>query len=201
MLNRRQFIKRYVLAAAVISTTGPAWAQAPGGPAARAPLPLVILMDSAHPARVYDEETVKANRTNADVISDMLADLPIRRHTETISPDWNRDDAIRQLQPALIVIHYSGFNLEDASGPRERLKKLISALAVTPVQFLIYSRAKEADLQGNLSKLLSDVYAAHPGLQARIRAFGLYDYGPPQWVNTPTGPALKRVVRELLKLP
>ena len=34
-------------------------------------LPIVIMMDSPHPARVYDEETLAANGTNADVISDI----------------------------------------------------------------------------------------------------------------------------------
>ncbi|OLC70050.1 MAG: hypothetical protein AUH78_22115 [Gemmatimonadetes bacterium 13_1_40CM_4_69_8] len=38
--------------------------------------PLVILMDSPNPARIYDEETIRASGTNADVISDIrrLAD-------------------------------------------------------------------------------------------------------------------------------
>ena len=41
--------------------------------------PLVIMMDSPHPVRVYDEETLEAAGTNADAISDILSDLPIVR--------------------------------------------------------------------------------------------------------------------------
>ena len=85
-------------------------------------LPLVILMDSPHPARVYDEQTRAANATNADVLSDVLLDLPIRRQTESIEPEWRRDEEILRLSPDLIVIHYSGFRRDDGSGPRERLR-------------------------------------------------------------------------------
>ena len=168
---------------------------------ATAALPLVIMMDSAHPARVYDQETLAANRTNADVISDLLSDLPIRRLKETTGPEWHRDEPVRQLRPDLIVIHYSGFNQEDSSGPRTRLKLLVQSLADTQTQFLIYSRAKEGDLRSNLSQLLGDLDEKYPGLQQRIRAFGLLDYGPPQWIDTATSTQLKRAVRETLRLP
>ena len=50
-------------------------------------LPLVVMMDSPHPTRVYDEETLATNGTNSDVISDILLDLPIRRRRESIGPE------------------------------------------------------------------------------------------------------------------
>ena len=63
----------------LVVSTGSAWlgvrvlqTETPAGE------PLVILMDSPHPARVYDEETRAVNGTNADVLSDILLDLPIR---------------------------------------------------------------------------------------------------------------------------
>lgn len=162
--------------------------------------PLVVMMDSPHPRRVYDQETLAASGTNADVISDILSDLPIRRQKEAIGPEWHRDQEIRRFRPDLIIIHYSGFNQEDSSGPRERLKILIKFLADTPTRFLIYSRAREVDLNANLSTLLADLYAEHPGLQQRIRAFGVLDYGPPRWINTVTGTQLKLVVKDILHL-
>ncbi len=82
-----------------------------------------------HPHRVYDEETRAASGTNADVISDILLDLPIRRQREPIGPDWHRDEEILRFDPDLIVIHYSGFRQEDGSGPRERLKVLVAFFA------------------------------------------------------------------------
>lgn len=172
------------------------------GTATSSQLPLVIMMDSSHPARVYDPETLAASGTNADVISDLLADLPIRRQKETIGPQWHRDEEIRQFRPDLIVIHHSGF-LQEASRsePRTRLKVLVQCLAETQTQILIYGRDKEANLNSQLSTLLGDLYTKHPGLQQRIRAFGLLDYGPPRWINTVTGTQLKLVVKEMLYLP
>ena len=102
---------------------------------------------------------------------------------------------------ALLPGHYSGFTPEGHTGPRERLKLLLSFFAETRTKFLIYSRAKEADLNANLSALLADLYLKHAGLQQRIRAFGLLDYGPPRWVNTAPGIQLKLVVKEMLGIP
>src|SRR5262249_21284968 len=163
--------------------------------------PLVIMMDSASASRVYDEETRVANGTNADVISDILADLPIQRQKELIGAEWHRDEEIRRFGPALIIIHYSGFNPDGDDGPRERLKILLSFFAETRTKFLIYSRSNEATLNANLSMLLADLYMKHPGLQQRVRGFGLTDYGPPRWVNTTSGIRLKLVVKEMLGIP
>jgi serine/threonine protein kinase len=164
-------------------------------------LPLVIMMDSPHPLRVYDKETLDANGTNADVISDILSDLPIRRQKETIGPGWHRDEEIKSFQPDLIVVHYSGFNAEASPDePRERLRTLIKFFADTPTKFLIYSRNPEAGVNANLSRLLADVYAQKPQLQQRIRGFGLADHGPPRWINSASGAELKLVVKEMLQL-
>jgi hypothetical protein len=171
-----------------------------GTPAPKSP-PLVIMMDSPYPARVYDAEILAANGTNADVISDILSDLSIRRQKEAVGPEWHRDEEIRQFRPDLIIIHYSAFNREDSSGPRERLKILIKFFADTPTKFLIYSRLHEADLKANLATLLTDLYVEHPGLKERVRAFGVLDYGPPLWLNNLTSSQLKLVVKEMLRLP
>jgi hypothetical protein len=77
------------------------------GPASNAPAavtpkgPLVIIMDSPHPRRVYDPETLAANGSNADVIGDILSDLPTRRQKETIGQGWHRDEEVKQFQPDL----------------------------------------------------------------------------------------------------
>ena len=164
-------------------------------------LPLVILMDSPHPARVYDEETLAANATNADVLSDVLLDLPIRRQTEPIGLDWGRDEEILRLAPALIVIHYSGFRDEDGSGPRERLRLLISFFGESDTRFLIYSRAADEALRQAMGDLLRDLDAEHPGLLERIDVFGLNDYGPPSWLSPLTTNPLKLRVKQILGIP
>src|SRR5262249_46655109 len=155
-----------------------------------------ILMDSSVPSRVYDEEIRAANGTNADVISDILSDLPIRPQKELVGPDWHRDEEVRQFAPDLIIVHYSAFNPEGDDGPRERLRILLTFFAETQTKFLIYSRTHEADLNTNLSALLADLYLKHPGLRQRIRAFGVLDYGPPRWINSASGLQLKLAVKE-----
>lgn len=164
-------------------------------------LPLVIIMDSPHPARVYDEQTLAANATNADVLSDVLLDLPIRRQTEPIGLDWGRDEEILRLDPALIVIHYSGFRDEDGSGPRERLRLLISFFGESDTRFLVYSRASDEALRQAMGDLLRDLDAEHPGLLERIRVFGLNDFGPPSWLSPLTTEPLKLRVKEILDIP
>ena len=164
-------------------------------------LPLVIIMDSPHPARVYDEQTLAANATNADVLSDVLLDLPIRRQTEPIGLDWGRDEEILRLDPALIVIHYSGFRDEDGSGPRERLRLLISFFGESDTRFLIYSRAADEALRQAMGDLLRDLDAEHPGLLERIGVFGLNDYGPPSWLSPLTTEPLKLRVKQILDIP
>jgi hypothetical protein len=187
----------------VAATIGVEWiGRVTGGGAGAGPrLPLVIMMDSPHPLRVYDKETLAANGTNADVISDILSDLPIRRQKETIGPGWHRDEEIKLFEPDLIIVHYSGFNAEAPPGePRERLKTLIKFFADTPTRFIIYSRNPNAFVNDNMSRLLADLYAQKPDLRQRIRGFGLTDYGPPRWVNSSTGAELKLVVKEMLQL-
>jgi hypothetical protein len=187
----------------VAAAVGVRWLGRSGdsGPAASTRLPLVIMMDSPHPLRVYDKETLAANGTNADVISDILSDLPIRRQKETIGPGWHRDEEVKLFEPDLIVVHYSGFNAEaSATEPRERLRTLIKFFADTPTKFLIYSRNTDAAINDNLSRLLADLYAEKPELRQRIRGFGVTDHGPPRWINSASGAELKLVVKEMLQL-
>jgi serine/threonine protein kinase len=71
--------------------------------------PVVVLMDSPLPDRVYDPETRKNGGTNADDITDILQDLPVVIEKENTSPLWHREDQVVREKPALIVIHRSCF--------------------------------------------------------------------------------------------
>ena len=71
--------------------------------------PVVVLMDSPLPDRVYDPETRKNGGTNADDITDILRDLPIVIEKENTSPLWHREDQVLRERPSLIVIHRSCF--------------------------------------------------------------------------------------------
>ena len=162
--------------------------------------PLVVFMDSAHPARVYDEETRALGRTNADLLAERLGNLPARTLSETISPAWERDGAIAALDPELVVIHYSGFREEDGTGPRERLRTFITRFGEMETELLVYSRTLETVLDDAMAELLAGVAAEHPTLLARVHVFGLDDHGERSWLSSTTLGALRERVTEILEL-
>ena len=193
-----------VLAGASVSLVARSRAGAPRpGEAEAAPPadqdPLVVLMDSPHPARVYDPETLAFNGTNADVLSDVLLDLPIRRQKETIGPTWHREEEIHRFDPRLILIHYSGF-CQETCEDRTRLVQLVEYFAETDTRFLIYSRAAEDSLRIWVDSLFAPVERDNPGVLARIDAFGLDDHGSRRWRDPATAGALKLRVRKILGL-
>jgi len=163
-------------------------------------VPLVVLMDSHHPTRVYDEETLTTHGTNADVLSDVLLDLPIRRQRESIGPAWHRDEEIRGFDPDLIVIHYSGFRQDHSSGRRERLKLFMQYFLESDTRFLIYSRTTGAELAKLISELFGDVKTSNPDFLSKVHVFGLDDYGPRKWRSPLTSNPFKLRVKEILKL-
>jgi serine/threonine protein kinase len=84
------------------------WSFVPRGdnPAAAATTrPVVVLMDS--PGRVYDPATKAADGTNADDLSDALADLPVVLHKESTSSMWHREEQVRRQNPDLVISHLS----------------------------------------------------------------------------------------------
>jgi hypothetical protein len=163
-------------------------------------LPLVVMMDSHHPRRVYDDETVAAGGTNADTISDILSDLPIRPQKEAIGPEWHRDEDVLGFRPDLIIIHYSGFRQEDSAGSRSRLRLFIEYFADSDTRFLIYSRRDEAVLRDAVGDLLTQLDQEHPGLLERVHVFGLVDYGGPRWGDPATAASLKLRVKRILAI-
>jgi len=70
-------------------------------------VPIVIIMDTAAPHGVYDQDARDNSGTNADLLSETLRDLPIVLHKETVSAIWDREDQIIKQDPALILIHRS----------------------------------------------------------------------------------------------
>src|SRR5437763_361652 len=97
--------------------------------------PLVIMMDSPYPGRIYDEETIRASGTNADVISDILADLPIVRQKESGGPGWHRYDELVSFNPDLIVMHYSTFRGSNADDPRRGSRRFSATSPTGPRAF------------------------------------------------------------------
>jgi tRNA A-37 threonylcarbamoyl transferase component Bud32 len=72
---------------------------------------VVILMDTSAPMGVYDPDTRRNSGTNADDLSNILRDLPIVLHKETVGSTWDREDQVLKQSPDLILVHRSSFFL------------------------------------------------------------------------------------------
>jgi hypothetical protein len=160
----------------------------------------VLMMDSPHPIRVYDEDVVQANGTNADVINDLLRDLPIQRVKETAGPYWHRHEEMRQLRPVLILIHLSAFCSDQCEPERIKMRAFIEYLADTDAKFLVYSRMPPEVFATSFTEMLGDLPKRFPDLPARIHTFAVTTHGTPHWKDPSTAAALKLRVKELLEL-
>jgi DNA-binding SARP family transcriptional activator len=162
--------------------------------------PIVLMMDSPHPSRVYDEEIVAGSGTNADVINDLLRDLPIQRVKETAGPLWHRHQEIRELDPDLVVIHLSAFCDDVCEPERVKMRRFIEYLADGRGQFLIYSRMPSDTLAGAFATMMGDLPQRFPALPSRIHVISVVQYGPPHWKDPATAAELKLQVKSLLHL-
>ncbi len=164
--------------------------------------PVVVLMDSPLPDRVYDPETRKNGGTNADDITDILRDLPIVIEKENTSPLWHREDQVLLEKPSLIVIHRSCF--ADATvglNPQSTAlqiadKKLESFLGYVGLgnpttKFLTYTRRYE-----DQGAWLLDLEKRFPQLKGRVVALTV-----PGGAEHATfrDPETKKMVREKVK--
>ena len=71
------------------------------------PVPVIVLMDSPLPGRVYDPRTAAEGGTNADDVTDALRDLPVAIRKENTSAAWHREEQVVGENPDLIVSHLS----------------------------------------------------------------------------------------------
>jgi serine/threonine protein kinase len=170
-------------------------------------MPMVVLMDSPMPQRVYDPETRKEGGTNADDITDILRDLPIVVQKENTSPLWHREEQVLQQNPTLIVMHRSCF--AEADAPFDPQSTAIQAadskidaflgyvgLGNPATKFLIYTR--RADDKGAWA---SDLEKRFPQLKGRV--FTIHVIGGPEHAtfrDATTAQALRQQVQAILGL-
>jgi len=71
--------------------------------------PIVLFMDTFVKDGIYGygKPGVNPDETNADVLIDLLKDLPIRRERELIGANWHGEKRVITMHPDLIVIHRS----------------------------------------------------------------------------------------------
>ncbi len=164
--------------------------------------PVVVLMDSTLPDRVYDPETRKNGGTNADDITDILRDLAVVIEKENTSPLWHREDQILREKPALIVIHRScfadsslGFDPE-SNAAQVADKKVESFLGYAGLgnpttKFLTYTR-RTADQ----TAWVLDLEKRFPQLKDRV--FAVVVPGGPEHA-TFRDPETKKMLRQQVK--
>jgi tRNA A-37 threonylcarbamoyl transferase component Bud32 len=179
----------------------------PAGKPAAGP-PVVVLMDSPLPERVYDPETRKQGGTNADDISDILVDLPIELHKETTSPLWHREHQIALQNPTLIVLHKSAFADAIPAGTDAdplwvelRDTRVIAFLAyvssVTPKpKFLVYSRRGWIDA-ADAKRWISELEKRFPPLAGRLTVMNV-PLDRATFRNPQTGSEIKSLVKSIL---
>ena len=118
-------------------------------------VPVIVLMDSPLPGRVYDPRTAAAGGTNADDVTDILRDLPVAIRKENTSAAWHREEQVVAENPDLIVSHLSClFDARAAGDPdaaayeqmfrqaEERLLVFFGYVAARNprTRFIVYSR-------------------------------------------------------------
>jgi len=148
----------------------------PAGP------PVIVLMDSTHPERIYDEETRKAGGTNADDLTDVLRDLPVRLVKENTNGTWHREYEVLQESPSLIVAHRSCFYDATILGEASRQRPFIDlswdkfeifagliGQANPRTKVLTYSRGSWAD-ETQRAHWVAGMEQRFPPLKGRIDA-------------------------------
>jgi hypothetical protein len=168
-------------------------------------------MDSTHPERIYDELTRKAGGTNADDLTDVLRDLPVRLVKENTNLTWHREYEVLQEQPALIVAHRSCFYDATILGEASRQEPFISlswdkfelfvgfvAQGNPRTRFLSYSRGSWSS-EEERKRWITSMEQRFPLLKGRVDAMRV-PLDRATFRNPVTAAELRQHVVALLKL-
>jgi hypothetical protein len=156
------------------------WAMREPGPPVN-PQPVIVLMDSPLPGRVYDPRTAAQGGTNADDVTDVLRALPVAIRKENTSAAWHREEQVVFENPDLIISHLSCFvdervasgdaavaeHLSDVAEYRLLLFFAYLASRNPRTQFIIYSRSQFAR-KGGEAVWLANEEAHLPILRGRL---------------------------------
>ena len=213
-ISRRAWIAG--VTAIALATFGGLAAWATYGTTASAPpigTPVIVMMDSSHPARVYDPATLKAGGTNADDLTDVLRDLPVELVKETSSTSWRREDQLLRENPSIFLVHrscfydatllgepaldekYAGLLYPPAADKLEVLLGYI-ALASPGTRFVVYSRGSwKTDADKNA--WVVGMTQRFPKLKGRLVAYKV-PLDRATYRNPQTGAEIKAIVEQQL---
>jgi hypothetical protein len=182
---------------------------APPGP------PVVVLIDSPHPERVYDPETRKTGGTNADDLTDLLRDLHVVLLKENTNATWHREDQVLQENPALIVAHRSAFYDTTLFDPKtygdvghtnqfaelahDKFDSFIGyvAQANPRTRFVVYSRGSWQD-EGARGQWQTTIQERFPSIRGRVVAMKV-PLDRATFRNAVTGSEIRKLIEDQLK--
>lgn len=178
----------------------------------RPAIPVIVLMDSPHPLRVYDPQTLKSGGTNADDLSDLLRDLPVALVKENTGPSWHRENEVLRQDPDLILVHRSCFYVPSDRGDEaferefyersaaEKLDLFIGyvGLGNPRTKFLVYSRRGFLD-PADRDRWRTGMEKRFPPLKGRLSAW-MVPLGRATFRHPVTGGEIKQQVSALLRL-
>ena len=179
--------------------------------------PVVILMDSPLPGRVYDPRTAAAGGTNADDLTDALQSLPVAIQKENTSAIWHREEQLVRQNPDLIVSHLSclfdeRFGEPEHDGPVYRhlfelaVNRLVAVFGYVAAsnprtQFIVYSRGYFT-APGVAARFVAEAETRFPALRGRIQIFVVPGGLERATYRDPaTAAAIRERVRAALRLP
>jgi serine/threonine protein kinase len=187
----------------------------PKAPPPPNPVPVIVLMDSPLPDRVYDPRTAAEGGTNADDITDALRDLSGVIHKENTSAMWHREEQLVDQNPDLIVSHLSCFLDGRVADGQEKVHEHLFSLAENRLiqffgyaaaandrtQFLVYSRGSFVDSIA-AKQWVKDAEARFPAMRGRLHTFSVPggQEGEATFRNPNTARLMRERVQQVLAL-
>jgi predicted Ser/Thr protein kinase len=147
-------------------------------------VPVIVLMDSPLPGRVYDPRTAAQGNTNADDVTDTLRPLRVAIRKENTSAAWHREEQVVGENPDLIVTHLSCLldarvgegqpavseHLFDLAENRLLVFLAYVASRNPRTRFIVYSRSV-FQVHGGEEQWVAKQVARFPVLRNRLNAF------------------------------
>ncbi len=216
-VGRRPSRRTWILGAASVAIVAASWFVAgalrdDGPPLPKTPV--VVLMDSPHPQRVYDPATLRAGGMNADDLTELLRDQPLVLVKEATSSRWDREEQLLSQTPDLLIAHRSSFYdatlLGDSTLDRKYSAQLYApaadkfefllgyvARANPHTQFIAYSRGSwptEADAKA----WIATVERRFPAITGRLTAYKV-PLDRATFRNETTGAEIKALALDVLR--
>jgi hypothetical protein len=210
-VRRRYGVATLLILAAVVGAAW--WTMRPSGPPVNLQ-PVIVLMDSPLPGRVYDPRTASQGGTNADDVTDVLRALPVAIRKENTSAVWHREEQVIFENPDLIISHLSCLvdervangdgavaeHLADVAEYRLLLFFAYVASRNPRTQFIVYSRA-QFDRKGGEAVWLANEEAHLPILRGRLHPLTVPGGKERATFRDPsTGELLRTRVRQVLAI-